>query len=44
MSMMSPLELPAQVLVLRPASLVAGIGCNRNTGMEEMKALLEDCA
>jgi cobalt-precorrin 5A hydrolase len=27
---------------LRPASLVAGIGCTRNTGMEEMKALLQD--
>jgi cobalt-precorrin 5A hydrolase len=35
-------ELPAQVLILRPASLVAGIGCNRNTGMEEMKVLLQD--
>ena len=36
------INLPPEVLVLRPASLVAGIGCNRNTGMEEMKALLED--
>ncbi len=35
-------ELPPQILILRPASLVAGIGCNRNTGMEEMKALLQD--
>ena len=35
-------DLPAEVLVLRPASLVAGIGCNRNTAMEEMKALLTD--
>ena len=35
-------DLPPQVLVLRPASLAAGIGCNRNTAMEEMKALLED--
>jgi len=34
-------DLPPQVLVLRPASLAAGIGCNRNTGMEEIKALLE---
>ncbi len=34
-------ELPPEVLVLRPASMAAGIGCNRNTGMEEMKALLE---
>jgi cobalt-precorrin 5A hydrolase len=35
-------DLPAEVLVLRPASLVAGIGCNRNTAMAEMKALLDD--
>jgi cobalt-precorrin 5A hydrolase len=35
------LKLPPQVLVLRPASLVAGIGCNRDTGTEEIKALLE---
>ena len=35
-------DLPPGILVLRPASLVAGIGCNRNTAMEEMKALLED--
>ena len=35
-------DLPPEVLVLRPASLVAGIGCNRNTAMEEMKALLAD--
>jgi len=35
-------ELPARILILRPASLVAGIGCNRNTGMGEMKALLQD--
>jgi cobalt-precorrin 5A hydrolase len=34
-------ELPAQILILRPASLVAGIGCNRNTGTDEMRALLE---
>jgi cobalt-precorrin 5A hydrolase len=34
-------ELPQNVLVLRPASLVAGIGCNRDTGMEEIKALLD---
>ncbi len=34
--------LPPQVLVLRPASLVAGIGCNRNTGAAEIKALLEE--
>jgi cobalt-precorrin 5A hydrolase len=36
------LDLPPRVLALRPASLVAGIGCNRNTGAEEIKALLED--
>jgi len=30
------------ILKLRPASLVAGIGCNRNTGMEEIKELLDD--
>lgn len=35
-------NLPAQVLVLRPASLVAGIGCNRNTRAAEIKALLEE--
>jgi len=35
-------NLPPQVLVLRPASLVAGIGCNRNTRAAEIKALLED--
>ena len=34
--------LPPQVLVLRPASLVAGIGCNRNTKAGEIKALLEE--
>ena len=36
------IDIPPQILVLRPASLVAGIGCNRNTPMEEMKALLDD--
>ncbi len=35
------IDLPPEVLVLRPASLVAGIGCNRNTGTDEMRALLE---
>jgi cobalt-precorrin 5A hydrolase len=35
------IDLPPGVLVLRPASLVAGIGCNRNTGTDEMRALLE---
>jgi cobalt-precorrin 5A hydrolase len=31
---------PAGALVLRPRSLVAGIGCNRHTGTEEMRELL----
>ena len=31
---------PAGALVLRPRSLVAGIGCNRNTRPEEIKELL----
>ena len=35
-------ELPADVLILRPASLVAGIGCNRSTPMDEIKDLLEE--
>lgn len=36
------IDFPANVLVLRPATLVAGIGCNRNTPMEEIKALLNE--
>jgi len=32
--------LPPDILVLRPRSLAAGIGCNRNTPMEEIEALL----
>ena len=36
------LDLPSRVLVLRPPSLVAGIGCNRNTGTDEIKTLLQD--
>jgi len=35
------LELSPTTLVLRPASLTAGIGCNRNTPAAEIKALLE---
>jgi len=35
------LDLPPQVLVLRPASLVVGMGCNRGTGVDEMRDLLE---
>jgi cobalt-precorrin 5A hydrolase len=30
------LDLPPHVLVLRPGSLVAGMGCNRGTDAEEM--------
>lgn len=33
-------NLPPAVLVLRPPSLVAGIGCNRGTPLEEIEALL----
>lgn len=33
-------DLPAQVLVLRPSSLAAGMGCNRGTETAEMKNLL----
>jgi cobalt-precorrin 5A hydrolase len=36
------LDLPSSTLVLRPASLVAGIGCNRNTAAAEIKSLLEE--
>jgi len=35
-------DLPSDVLILRPASLVAGIGCNRNTPMDEIKSLLDE--
>ncbi|MCK7507846.1 MAG: cobalamin biosynthesis protein [Desulfobacterales bacterium] len=34
------LDAPPGALVLRPPSLVAGIGCNRNTGAEEIRGLL----
>jgi len=34
--------LSERILVLRPASLVAGIGCNRNTSANEMRMLLYD--
>jgi cobalt-precorrin 5A hydrolase len=34
--------LSEKILVLRPASLVAGIGCNRNTSADEMRMLLSD--
>ncbi len=36
------IDLAPSVLCLRPATLVAGIGCNRNTPMNEIKALLDD--
>ena len=35
-------DLPSGILVLRPGSLVAGIGCNRNTPMDEIKGLLDE--
>ena len=35
-------ELPPACLVLRPRTLVAGIGCNRGTGKEEIKHFLYD--
>lgn len=34
------LDLPPHVLVLRPGSLVAGVGCNRGAGVDEMRNLL----
>ena len=34
------LDLPPHVLVLRPGSLVAGMGCNRGADVEEMRELL----
>ncbi|MFZ7124558.1 MAG: cobalt-precorrin 5A hydrolase [Desulfobacterales bacterium] len=34
-------DLPPEILLLRPGSLVAGMGCNRNTGADEMAALLD---
>jgi cobalt-precorrin 5A hydrolase len=35
-------DLPSAVLILRPASLMAGIGCNRNTEAAEMLGHLAD--
>ncbi len=35
-------DLPTAVLILRPASLIAGIGCNRNTETAEILAHLKD--
>ncbi len=34
-------DLSKKVLILRPGSLVAGIGCNRNTTVKEIKEFLE---
>jgi cobalt-precorrin 5A hydrolase len=34
------MDLPAQVLVLRPPTLVAGMGCRRGTPREELRTLL----
>lgn len=34
------LDLPSNVLILRPGTLVAGIGCNRNTPKQEMHNFL----
>ncbi len=36
------LDLPPPVLILRPASLVAGVGCNRGTDAAEIRGLLEE--
>ncbi len=35
-------DLPSQMLILRPRSLVTEIGCNRNTNKEEIKPFLHD--
>jgi cobalt-precorrin 5A hydrolase len=35
------LELPTSTLILRPPSLTAGIGCNRNTDTDEIRYLLK---
>lgn len=35
------IDLPPGILVLRPGSLVAGMGCNRDTRADEMEALLQ---
>ena len=36
------IDLPSWVLILRPISLVAGIGCNRNTAMTEIRTHLNN--
>ena len=35
-------DLSKNTLILRPGSLVAGIGCNRNTSMDEIKGFLKE--
>ena len=35
------IDIAPEVLILRPPTLFAGIGCNRNTRMEEIKDFLE---
>ncbi len=35
-------DLPFRMLVLRPPTIVAGIGCNRNTSLVEIKSFLYD--
>lgn len=35
-------DLPAHILILRPGTLVAGIGCNRGTEKRELKSFLAD--
>jgi len=35
------IDLPAEILVLRPPSLFVGVGCNRNTPREEIQDLLD---
>lgn len=35
-------DLPSRTLILRPPSLVAGIGCNRGTDSEEIRAHLKE--
>ncbi len=35
-------DLPEKTLVLRPSSLAVGIGCNRNTGADELRAFFRE--
>lgn len=34
-------DLPAEILILRPATLFVGVGCNRGTSAAEIRALLD---